>query len=52
MLNSHLHIWDSVWSDEFNKMIESQDKSSNSSVCNIETKPDIMVRKTNKRGKK
>lgn len=52
MLNSHLHIWDSVWSDEYNKMIGSQIKSSNTDILNSEIKQDIMVRKTNKRGNK
>ena len=51
MLNTHLHIWDSVWAAEYNQMIKSQNKSSNTTGNNIETKPDIMVRKTNKRGK-
>lgn len=49
MINSHLHIWDSVWSDEFNKMKESEIKTT--AVSNTSTT--IMVdNKSKKRGKK
>ena len=49
MINNHLHIWDSVWSDEYKKMKDDEQKSSNET--NVST-TDIMVGKTNKRGKK
>lgn len=48
MLNQHLHIWDSVWDDEFKKMKESEAK--NTVVSNIST--NIMVDNKSKRGKK
>lgn len=48
MINNHLHIWDSVWYDEYNKMKEQEltmIKENNKSDTTI------MVGKTNKRGK-
>ena len=48
MINSHLHIWDGVWADEFKKMKEAEIKA----VKN-ENESSIMVdNKAKKHGKK
>ena len=49
MINNHLHIWDNVWADEFNKM-KADELKSNDKINNSTT--NIMVGKTIKRGKK
>ena len=51
MINAHLHIWSSVWDDEYKKMIESTNQT------NIDIEPTkkpttIMVDNKPKRGKK
>lgn len=51
MINSHLHIWDSVWADEYNSHLK-QSESNNKE--NDKSKSTIIVdnnNKSNKRGK-